>query len=568
MKSFAFVLVSLFTIVATAQQPRTTWGEEFRMARGSTDLDVIYADKTGVYLQESHNTLKGYFVIAATTRGSATLVKLDKNLSEQYRNDFNKELKGKEFEQFFVLQNKLYILASDYNNKEKTMDLLVSAIDNTSGELQGDWRPLASLQKEDKRDAIQFKLSYNEDSTRMILVSTIAGKERNNYQVQQFDRTLKALGRATSIFNEFEPKTFQLEDVIYTNTNRIVLVGRVYAYEEGKKKKAKFLDFSNYNIRIYDEKGKMQTNLNTTINGKWMVSTKVVQQPGNDLVLASFYSNDKKGKEVDGLLVQRIDPTSGQVLNTSEKAINTSLISTVEEATNDDNDEESKQERKEREKLEKLKNENDGFSRYMKFSNILYTADKGLVILAEKYHHYTYTTTTMTGQNQWQTTTYSVFECGDLMMCKIDAAGAISWLNVLPKQQKEVIRGGSSVGFSIGTNYFQTYNMPFYAGFGVLQTPTAMNLIFNDNPKNEGVVQLGQKVKQVNYFRKSTCFAVTLDPITGKYTRKHLFANNEVPTAMPRLSTVIGTDMYLIGKEDRLLGKTKVAVAKISVPKL
>ena len=567
MKSVILVLLCFLTTIAFAQQPRTTWGEEFRMARGSTDLDVIYADKTGVYLQESHNTLKGYFVIAATTRGSATLVKLDKNLSEQYRNDFNKELKGKEFEQFFVLQNKLYILASDYNNKEKTMDLLVSAIDNTSGELQGDWMPLASLQKEDKKDAIQFKLSYNEDSTRMILVSTIAGKERNSYQVQQFDKNLKPIGRPTSIFNEFEPKTFQLEDVIYTNTNRIVLVGRVYAYEEGKKKKAKFLDFSNYNIRIYDEKGKMQTNLNTTINGKWMVSTKVVQQPGNDLVLASFYSNDKKGKEVDGLLVQRIDPTSGQVLNTSEKSLTTSLISTVEEATNDDNDDESKQERKEREKLEKLKNENEGFSRYMKFSNILYTADKGLVILAEKYHHYTYTTTTMTGQNQWQTTTYSVYECGDLMMTKIDAAGAISWLHVLPKQQKEVIRGGSSAGFAIGTNYFQTYNMPFYAGFGVLQTPTAINLVFNDNPKNEGVVQLGQKVKQVNYFRKSMCFAVTLDPITGKYTRKHLFANNEVPTAMPRLSTVIGTDMYLIGKEDRMLGKTKVAVAKISVPK-
>lgn len=91
MKTALFILLSLFTALASlAQQPRITWGEEFKMSRGSTDLDVIYTDKSGVYLQESHLALKSYFVIGATARGSATLVKLDKNLSEQYRNDFNK----------------------------------------------------------------------------------------------------------------------------------------------------------------------------------------------------------------------------------------------------------------------------------------------------------------------------------------------------------------------------------------------------------------------------------------------------------------------------------------------
>ena len=106
-------------------------------------------------------------------------------------------------------------------------------------------------------------------------------------------------------------KHFQLEDVLYTINKKIILVGRVYEYEEGKKKKNKFLDFANYNIRLYDEKGKQQAEVNTNINGKWLISTKLVQKGDKDLVLAAFYNNEKRGKTIDGMLVQRINPVTG-----------------------------------------------------------------------------------------------------------------------------------------------------------------------------------------------------------------------------------------------------------------
>src|SRR3954464_15414261 len=89
------------SITCFAQKPTIKWGEEFKLHKGSSDLEVISVDKSGAYLQESHRALKGYFVVAATTRESASLIKVDKNLTEVFRNDFNKELRGKEFEQFF-----------------------------------------------------------------------------------------------------------------------------------------------------------------------------------------------------------------------------------------------------------------------------------------------------------------------------------------------------------------------------------------------------------------------------------------------------------------------------------
>ena len=172
-----------------------------------------------------------------------------------------------------------------------------------------------------------------------------------------------------------------------------------------------------------------------------------------------------------------------------------------------------------------------------------------------------------------KTETYYVYECGDLMMSKIDTSGNISWLEVLPKQQREVIQIGSSTGygpgvsFSVGSSYFEKFNMPFYAGIGTITGSNTLHILFNDNTKNDKVLQLGQKVKQTNNFGKSDCFDIALDMVTGKYTRTSLFNNKVQPTAMPRLGSVVGKDFYIIGKDDRVLAKTKIAVAKISVKK-
>jgi hypothetical protein len=160
------------------------------------------------------------------------------------------------------------------------------------------------------------------------------------------------------------------------------------------------------------------------------------------------------------------------------------------------------------------------------------------------------------------------------MMTKIDTKGDITWFHVLPKQQREVIQTGSSSGFgglsfSVGSNFFDATesNMPFYAGFGVLAGNNSASIIFNDHKKNLTTLELGQRIRKMSYFRKSECFSVDLDLITGKYTRSILFSNDDVPTAMPRLASGLGKDLYIVGKEDRMLGKSKIAIAKVSLKK-
>jgi len=563
---------------ANAQTANATWGDDFKMHKGSTDLSVVYADKTGVFVREGHMALKSYFIIGASTRESATLVKLDKTFAEEYHNDFNKELKGKEFEDFFFIKDKAYIMASDYSRKDKTLKLFAAEINKPDGELKGDWKEVTSWQKDEKGDDLDFKISYNADSSKMIVVSTDEGRDKSKFEVKEFDSKMDVTAPPVTISTDFDPKTFQLEDIIYTVSGNIVLVGRAYEYAEGKKQKAKNLEFKNYIVRLYGPSGNMLKEINTAVQAKWLVSTKVAQIPNKEIVLAAFYSNEKRG-DVNGMLVQRIDPVTGEIISTGQQELSTAMISPIDDSA-DDNDDESKQERKEREKLEKLRDEDDGFSKYLQFRNFVYTDDKGIVILAEKYHHYTYTTTnynygSSTGislHGGSTTTTYSVYECGDMMMSKMDATGKITWLHILPKSQKEVIQGGSTsnpggISFSVGHDYFSSFNFPFYAGLGSLFLPgkNTVAILFNDNPKNENVLQAGQKVKMATRFGKTDCFAVYLDAATGKYKRVSMFSNHDQPTAMPRLGVPIGKDFYLIGKDDRAFGKTKIAVGVISI---
>jgi hypothetical protein len=576
-KVFFLVAAIISSIFSFSQKSKISWGEEFKLRRNSTNLEVIATDKSGVYLKEGHLALKGYYVLFATARESAMLIKLDKNLSEIYRNDFNRELKGKEFEQFFALQDKLYIIASEYRRADKSLYVFAAEINKSSGEFAHSWTEVTKFEKNEKKDKINFKVSANADSTRMIFVSTDEGKSKNEYQIQVFDKNLKQALPSVVLSNEFDPQTYKLEDVIYTSNNTIFLVGRVFEFQEGKKKKEKFLDFLKYNIRMYDDKGNQRKEFETEVQGKWLNSAKLMQEKDKDVVLAAFYSNQRKSKMIDGLLVQRINSVTGELISTNQRQIGNSMLSFNGEESDDDateveDDGESRNERKERERLDKMKDEGEGFSKYMKFRNIFYTTDDGLMVLAEKYHHYiahstSYTPGTNGRPGTTTNTTYSVYECGDMMMCKIDATGAIAWMQVLPKAQREITVTSYSSTSGSWSYFYDSGIMPRYAGFGAMQSKNAINIIFNDSPKNAGVLKAGQKAKTLRRFGKSDCNIVSIDQETGKLTRKIFFSNADVPTSMPRLGSVIGDQMYIVGKDDPVFsfGRAKIAVAKITI---
>jgi hypothetical protein len=62
--------------ILTKAQTKATWGDEFKMNKRSTDLAVLAVDKTGEYLEESHEEARMFRGI----HKSSELVKLSPQL--------------------------------------------------------------------------------------------------------------------------------------------------------------------------------------------------------------------------------------------------------------------------------------------------------------------------------------------------------------------------------------------------------------------------------------------------------------------------------------------------------
>jgi len=552
--ALAATLVFASYVQGVAQE-KVSWGDEFKMHKGSTDLSILQADNTGIYLEESHE-VKSYF---SRPRKSTTLVKLTAQMTEQYRNDFDHELKGKQFDRLFFIKDKLYLFATDYSKRDRSLYLYAAEVDKESGNLKNEWQQVYAWEKVEKTENIDYAIGLNEDSTRIILTGTYTDKAQNRYEIKMLDASLHPVGQPFAITNEFDPKTFQVQDFVYTSAGNAILVGRIYAYEEGKKKKDKNLVFQNYNIRLYDLQGKMIKEIVTDIDGKYLVRGKV-KQLKNELVLAAFYSNEKKKREINGMLVQSLDPATGNVLVSTKMDLNTSLISQVED---DDDDKKSKK---------KDNDEEDGLAANLIFRNFYTTPDNGLIVLAERFDDRVQTSTMYMNNGMpggtYSTTTTETYTCGDMYMAKITLAGKIDWLHVLPKNQVESIVLGSSMtsgGPFYGYSYFNPVNShPFYTGFSSLAGNNTVHIFFNDNEKNADILQPGKKIKRTTNFGRSTCYELNLDMITGQYTRKALYSNRDIPTSMPRLGAVMSNTIYLTGKEDRYMGKSKIVVGKIT----
>jgi hypothetical protein len=286
-------------------------------------------------------------------------------------------------------------------------------------------------------------------------------------------------------------------------------------------------------------------------------------QVKKEYILAAFYSNDKKKRQINGLLVQRIDPATGNILVSTQKDLNASLITQVE----DDDDNSSK---KSREKGD----DDEGLTANLKFRDFFVAPDNGLVILAESYTRRVVESSSYmnTGQGggHWSSNRYVVYECGNIYMSRIGVSGNVDWIHVLPKSQMETIQTGSSMYSMFAfqspvEGYFEAHsNWPFYAGFSCLDGKSMINIFFNDHERNADILQEGKKIKRISDFGRSQCYAVSLDPVSGNYTRKSLFSNRDIPTSMPRLGVVLNNTMYMMGKEERVFAKTKIVVGRLT----
>lgn len=587
MKKILLIASVLFvSFTSFAQTYKLTWGEEMKLKKGTTDLDIITADNSGLYVTEQRVKLKSYFVIGATYGNAYKLIKLDKNFGEVYDKEYKKELKGLDFHSFQPLEDNLFMFATDYDKKAKEFIVLGSKVDKNSGDLNGDFLELGRFGLESKRDDYDMKMTSIQNGKSFLMVSNISNKDRVSLAVSVLDKTLKR--KESAVINmSFNPGLYQLEDVKFTNDKKIVVMGREFDEVEYGKRKKKKLVFKQYVMTVYDNKGRKEKDIVMDAADRYIISGKLVEQPTGELLLAGFYSNTAKKEELNGFFINKLNPVEGQMTLSSFREINAGMLgNSIEDAA--DEDAESKASKKAAEKAKADDEEVDFPNSYVIKSVDISPTDNSIVISSEisKYSYYSYTTQTYNNATKmWSTQWHYVhsFTNKDILVINADKGGNIRWINDIPKSQVEQITSsnrtgsGISFGYDQGSFFAQAGGMPFYSSFARLIHNNNLILLFNDHNSNNVMAEYGTKVKTISNFRKrSTVYAIAIDLATGKMTRKILGANNEETILMPRHAYVVGSVVgdntnnktgEIISPSWRMhaLAKTELRFARITV---
>lgn len=577
MKRFLTALLFVSSCLSlSAQSYRITWGDDLKLKKGTTDIDVIAADNTGLYFTEQRVKMKSYFVVGATYGSAYKLYKLDKNFGEVFEKEYKRELKNYDFHSFQMLDKDLFLFATDYSKKEKTFSVYAARIDKNSGDLLGDFREFGTYQLESKKDDYDMKVSPVHNGKSFLAVSNISGKEKVSLGISVLDKNL-VKKQNTVIEIPIDPGHYSLQDVQLTSGNKIVVLGKEFEETTVGKKKKKRLVFKQYLMSIFNEKGKKENDINLASGNKFIIGGKLIESGTGEMLLAGFYSNTSKKDDLNGFFINKVDPDKGELKLSSYKEINASMLGqSFEDPT--DEDDEIRENKKDKQKAKDDDDAEEFPNSFLIRSVDINPADNSIVITSEvsKYSYYTYTQSQYNSMSRtWSYTTYYVhrFTNQDILVINADKDGNIKWMNDIPKSQLEEVRSRGNTwggGISFGadpTGYFATAGgMPFYSSYTSFISNNSLVLLLNDHTSNNIIANYGDKVKTAYNFRKrSNAYGISIDLTTGKMSKKAIAENTNDAILMPRHGLVVGNDIYIPSWRMHALAKTELKFAKVSV---
>ncbi len=577
MKKIASSFFLLFTFYFSySQNYKLSWGDEVKMKKNTKDMDIVAADKSGVYFTEERAKLQAIGLFGNTIGTSAKLVKFDKSFNEVFEKDYSKELKGVSFDNIQMLDDGLFLFATDYDKREKTVRILGAKLDKNTGEMLGELSELDNYQLESKRDNYDIHFDTIENTKNFLLVTDISNNDRTSIAVAVLDKNLKK--KQSAVINlSYEKKTYSLEDVKFTQGGKIILLGKVMEHmvrNNGKQKNR--MVFKEFALSVYNSKGKKEKDIDLSSGSHFIIGGKIIEEPNGQLLLAGFYSNEQKKNDLNGFFMNKIDVNAGTLTLSSFKEINSGMLGDVSEdaddakaAEDDDNDKKSRKEKKKDDDDEEEELPNS----YTIRSVNLNPADGSYIITSEitQLTSYTYSYMTGTGASaHWETRTVYTFTNRDILLIDADKEAQIRWLNVIPKYQVEQISSsgrGLSNSSAAGLGYFAwSGGMPYYSSFTSFIDNNKMFIILNDHEKNKDIAAYGNKVKMIRTFKKfSDTYGVSVDLNTGKLTKKFINENSEDIILMPRHSYTVGNTIYIPSMRQRMMAKSELKIAKIVV---
>ncbi|MFD2915578.1 hypothetical protein ACFS29_08010 [Psychroserpens luteus] len=417
------------------------------------------------------------------------------------------------FEEIAVLNDKIYIIGSVYDRKNKINNLLAVEI-SEDGKLTTNTIKLFSTEvtKNREKGAFYFKHSPNQDKLLIMHASLFDKEEIMQYEIklvnENLDIVTSHLERVS--FEDRKDLEFTIADFDLTFEDDIFLViNESYRDRKAKKNIEKFevhafKKASDYNQEV----------INIDFTGKEVINCEMLMTANNTLNLVGFYSSvNKRGKanwKLKGIYSATINASSNEVTNLKFNVF----------------DFETKA------KLigERRAKKDKDIPPYYSTHSLIEKEDGGLIFLAEYRQSIIGRSSGIGIGGLGISFTPITFFTNEIIVTSLNADGSVEWANVIAKDQKASFTTMSvgMYGFSSGSNFSVGVGVtvplavlgkgPEYLGAIPIYTNGELTVVFNDNKKNMGVTDI-EEIKSLGNYNKAIPTAFMFNKDNGDITR-------------------------------------------------
>ncbi len=421
-------------------------------------------------------------------------------------------LKDKEvdFEEVYMLDQRVYVIGSVYDSKAKKYMLIGNEV-SEKGILSPKSQILfeAEVEKKSRKGNFYYKVSPNGNALLVMHTSLFLKEDAVKYEIKLFDENLSQLFTTTDkvVFDdkkkdyEFWVSDFEVnykEDVF-------VVISEGYRDSKAKEKVEKFEIHSFLASNKYQ---KQVTNID--VKGKEIINCSMISTNKNTIKLVGFYAsvrdNGRSNKELKGVYNATYHLETGKIenvhFNEFDLATKTKLIG------------------------ERRAKKGKDVPPLYQITHIIEKNDGGLIVLSE-YQMVYLSSSQGIGPIALSNVSYIKNE---IIVNSFKPDGTLEWSQVVPKEQRVIVttvslvlatsfqNGSFGVGVAMAIPLSHLGSGPEYIGAIPMYENGVLQILINDNPKNKGITDI-EKISNLGNHNNAMPVLFQFDS-KGNMTRK------------------------------------------------
>jgi len=387
--------------------------------------DIITHDNTGYYTKTLKSFSRNKFI-------------------QHYDNNFSLDKsrvielgKGKDKRRIFKLfglTNKLYMITTNINKKNKKNTLFVETFDKETLKQNNDRRKIEEIDFKNaiKRHNGSFRMKFSNDSSKIVIYKQIPYSKLQDNSIIMFDIFDNQMNMIwqKKVSLPYSNNLFQILDFTIDNEGNVSFVSKIYkniCRNEVNKK-------VNYTIKIfhYPFKSDKQFKYKVDLNNHFLDELELISDNNNNIICAGFFSDkhtlfgrlnwSRNKREINGIHVLKINTKLGKKVYEKHEFFSKELVSQYLD-------------KKQKKKMAKAlsKGEHFGLEQY-KLTEIRLKSDGGLYMIGECITP-EYGLGTEIGGGASRNILNRFYHNSNVVVVNIASTGDIVWAHQIPKKQ-------------------------------------------------------------------------------------------------------------------------------------